>query len=46
MDKSKELVKQYLKKTMKNYCDDQFSDADLEILARYSVKKKDAKAKY
>lgn len=46
MDKSKELVKQYLKKTKKNYSDAQFTDEDLEFLARYSVKKKDAKAKY
>lgn len=39
MDESKELVKQYLKRTKKNYSDYQFSDADLEFLARYSVKK-------
>ena len=45
MDKSKELVKQYLKKTMKNYSDDQFSDADLEFLARYSVKKEGCESK-
>lgn len=39
MDELKELVKQYLKRTKKNYSDYQFSDADLEFLARYSVKK-------
>lgn len=45
MDKSKELVKQYLKRTKKNYSDDQFSDADLEFLARYSVKKEGCESK-
>ena len=35
----KELVKRYLKK---KYPDAQFSDADLEFLARYSVKKNQA----
>lgn len=45
MDKSKELVEKYLKKTMKNYSDDQFSDADLEFLARYSVKKEGCESK-
>ncbi len=33
---TKELVRQYLKK---KYHDDQFSDADLKFLARFSVKK-------
>lgn len=37
--KTKELVKRYLKKTMKNYSDDKFSEEDLKFLARYSVKK-------
>lgn len=37
--KTKELVKRYLKKTMKNYSDDKFSEKALEFLARYSVKK-------
>lgn len=37
--KTKELVKRYLKKTMKNYSDDKFSEKVLEFLARYSVKK-------
>lgn len=45
MDKSKELVKQYLKRTKKNYPDAQFSDADLEFLARYSVKKEGCESK-
>lgn len=45
MDKSKELVKQYLKRTKNNYSDDQFSDADLEFLARYSVKKEGCESK-
>lgn len=45
MDESKELVKQYLKRTKKNYPDDQFSDADLEFLARYSVKKEGCESK-
>ena len=45
MDKSKELVKQYLKRTKENYSDDQFSDADLEFLARYSVKKEGCESK-
>lgn len=37
--KTKELVKRYLKKAMKNYSDDKFSEEDLKFLARYSVKK-------
>lgn len=45
MDKSKELVKRYLKKTMKNYSDDEFSKEDLEFLARYSVKKEGCESK-
>ena len=45
MDELKELVKQYLKRTEKNYSDDQFSDADLEFLARYSVKKEGCESK-
>jgi 5-methylcytosine-specific restriction endonuclease McrA len=45
MDESKELVKQYLKRTKKNYSDYQFSDADLEFLARYSVKKEGCESK-
>ena len=36
LKKTKELVEKYLKK---KYPDAQFSDADLEFLARYSVKK-------
>lgn len=39
LKKTKELVKRYLKKTMKNYSDDKFSEEDLKFLARYSVKK-------
>lgn len=45
LKKTKELVEKYLKKTMKNYSDDQFSDADLEFLARYSVKKEGCESK-
>ena len=39
LKKTKELVKRYLKKTMKNYSDDKFSEKNLEFLARFSVKK-------
>lgn len=39
---AKELVKQYLKKKCP---DDQFSDEDLEFLARYSVKKEGCESK-
>ena len=42
---TKERVKQYLKKTMKNYSDDKFSEKDLEFLARYSVKKEGCESK-
>lgn len=45
MVESKELVKQYLKRTKENYSDAQFSDADLEFLARYSVKKEGCESK-
>ena len=42
LKKTKELVEKYLKK---KYPDKKFSEPDLEFLARYSVKRKDAKAK-
>lgn len=34
MDKSKELVKQYLKRTKKNYSDDQFTEKDNNLSRR------------
>ena len=45
LKKTKELVKRYLKKTMKSYSDDIFSEEDLEFLARYSVKKEGCESK-
>lgn len=45
MDELKKRVKQYLKRTKKNYSDAQFTDEDLEFLARYSVKKEGCESK-
>lgn len=42
LKKTKELVEKYLKK---KYPDDKFSEADLEFLARYSVKKEGCESK-